>query len=409
MQFPTTMKNIYLDHSATTPIDKNVLKKMLPYFKEEFGNPSSIHSTGQKAFFAIKKSRENLGLVLNCNLEEIIFTSGATESNNLAIFGLSKALNKKGIKKPHIITSTIEHSSILNCFRLLDLEKKTEVSYIPVDEKGVIKIEKLKKAIKENTVLVSLMYVNNEIGSLQPIQEIGDFIEEIKKERQEKKSTHPIYFHTDAVQAANYFSCDTKKLKVDLLSLSGHKIYGPKGIGALFVKKNTPLLPIQYGGGQEKNLRSGTLNVPGIIGISEAMLLAKNNRNKNFKKVKQLRSILIDEVQKKIPNIILNTDLENSSPSHANITFIGAEGEAILTDLDFENISISTGSACASGNLKASSVLLAMGISKENAHSSIRFTLGKNNSIKDIQSVVNALSSTVTRLRNMNPKNSNDS
>ncbi len=399
------MKNIYLDHSATTSLDEKVLKDMMPYLKENFGNPSSLYSIGQKAFWAVKDSREKAALFLGCKPEEVFFTSGATESNNLAIFGLIKNFQKnKNFKKVHIITSVIEHPAVLECFRILERSKKIEVSYINVDKKGLIKMDELQKYFKSNTVLVSIMYVNNEVGSVQPIDKIGQEIEKIKNRRKKEKSNFPIYFHTDAVQAANFFSCNINELKVDLLSLSGHKIYGPKGIGLLFVKEGVSLSPIQFGGHQEKGLRSGTQNVPGIVGIGSALIQVLRKKEENFKKVQQLRNFLVKEIKKRIPEIELNGDLKNLSPSHANIIFKGVEGEAILLDLDFENIFVSTGSACASGNLKASYVILAMGISEEKAHGAIRFTLGKENTKEEIQKVVKTLPTIIKRLRKMAPK-----
>ncbi len=385
-------------------MDEKVLEAMMPYLTSEFGNTSSMHSVGQKPFLAVKNARENAALFLNCRPEEVIFTSGATESNNLAIFGLIRALQKKDFGKIHIITSTIEHPAILECFRELEKDDDIEVDYVSVDENGLVKMEELKKAFREDTVLVSVMYVNNEIGSVQPIEKIGTIIEKIKKEREEKKSEFPIYFHTDAVQAANFFSCDVKKLKVDMLSLSGHKIYGPKGVGVLFAEKNISLLPIQFGGHQENSLRSGTLNVAGIVGLGEALILASGRREESFLKVSKLRNFLVENIQENISNTILNGDLEKSSSSHASITFKGVEGESILLDLDFENISVSTGSACASGSLKASHVLLAMGISPEEAHGAIRFTLGENNTEEEIRKVIKVLPAIINRLRSMAPK-----
>ncbi len=398
------MKNIYLDHSATTHLDKKVLEVMMPYLTDDFGNTSSIHGIGQKAFLAVKNARENSALFLNCKPEEVIFTSGATESNNLAIFGLIRALQKNNLEKMHIITSVIEHPSVLECFRELARDENIEVSYVPVDENGVVKIEELKNIFQENTVFVSIMYVNNEVGSAQPIAEIGKIIEKIKEARKEKKSKFPIYFHTDAVQAANFFSCDVKKLKVDMLSLSGHKIYGPKGIGLLFAQKEISLMPIQLGGHQEHGLRSGTLNVPGIVGLGEAFVLAAGRKKKSTERVAKLRNFLVSEIQKNIPDTILNGDLKNISPSHANITFKGVEGESVLLDLDFENILVSTGSACASGSLKASHVLLAMGISQEEAHGAIRFTLGKDNTEKEMKRVAEVLPKIIERFRKMAPE-----
>lgn len=405
---------IYLDHSATTPVDKKVIEEMAPYFSEKFGNASSIHQYGQEALGGVDLARERVSNFLNCSSEEIIFSSGATESNNLAIRGLIDSLvdGNKNIK-PHIISSSIEHDAILEpCMRL---EKEgVEVSYLGVDSSGVIRLADLEKEIKENTVLVSIMYVNSEIGSVQPLREIGKLIKKINNSRihewqnkrpaQRGEKPQNIYFHTDATQGVNFFNCDTKFLHLDMLSLSSHKIYGPKGVGALYVKKNTPLKALQLGGHHENNRRSGTLNVPGIVGLGKAIeLLDEELVKKNNEKISKIRDYLVEEIQKNIPDSILNTDRKNSSPAHAHFTFLGAEGESILISLDMEGVAVSTGSACASGSLKASHVLLAIGIKKEIAHNSIRFTLGKNTGKKDIDRVMEVLPSIIERLRNMNP------
>lgn len=404
---------IYFDHSATTPVDKKVLKEMAPYFGEKFGNPSSIHGFGQEAMAGVDKAREQMANFLNCEPGEVIFTSGATESDNLALFGLVKALKNQGVKNPHIITSLIEHDAVLT--PCLELEKDgVEVTFLPVKSNGVVDLEKFKKTIKDNTVLVSIMYVNSEVGSIQPIREIGKIIEKINekklngwkntrtKDRGEKPQ--PIYFHTDATQALNFLNCDTKYLHVDLLSLSGHKIYGPKGVGALFIKKDTPTKAIQLGGHHEKNLRSGTLNVPGIVGLGTATsLLQEKKIESNNKKIARLRDMLVSGIMKNIPDIVLNTDRENSTPAHAHFSFLGVEGESILIALDLEGIAVSTGSACASGSLKPSHVLTAMGIEKEVAHNSIRFSLGKNNTEAEIKRVIKILPPIIKKLRGMNP------
>lgn len=455
---------IYFDHSATTPMDKKVLKEMAPYFGEKFGNPSSIHSFGQAAMAGVDKAREQVAQFLNCEPGEIIFTSGATESDNLALRGVIKALTKRhstnmaqanetkvGVKNPHVITSLIEHDAILE--PCLELEKEgVEITFLPVKSNGVVDLKKLKKAIKDNTALVSIMYVNSEVGSIQPIREIGKIIKKINekklndwqrartKDRGDSSTglragkPQPIYFHTDATQALNFLNCDTKYLHVDLLSLSGHKIYGPKGVGALFVKNGTPLKAIQLGGHHEKNLRSGTLNVPGIVGLGAAVslldkktitakagqgkqknkkttsLLAKEGGQENKqtwsetnKRIARLRDMLVSGIMKNIPDVVLNTDRENATPAHAHFSFLGVEGESILIALDLEGIAVSTGSACASSSLKASHVLLAMGIKKEIAHNSIRFSLGKNNTEDEIKKVIKVLPPIIKKLRGMNP------
>jgi len=405
------MQKIYLDHSATTPVDKKVLAAVLPYFTEKFGNPSSIHCFGQEAVAGVDKARGQLAKFLNCNSEEIIFTSGATESDNLALFGVIKALEKKGVKNPHIITSIIEHDAVLEpCMKL---EKQgVEITYLPVKPNGLVDVSQFRKAVKDNTVLVSVMYVNSEVGSIQPIREIGKIIKKInrkklnewKKMRTKNRGEKPlpIYFHTDATQAVNFLNCDTKYLQTDLLSLSGHKIYGPKGVGALFVKRGTEIEAVQLGGHHENNFRSGTLNVPGIVGIGKAISLIDKKDNTN-KKIVWLRDTLVDGIKKNIPDVILNTDRDNATPAQAHFSFLGVEGESILIALDLKGVAVSTGSACASGSLKASHVLIAMGIKKEIAHNSIRLSLGKNNTEAEIKKVLKILPGIIRRLREMNP------
>lgn len=447
------MKKIYFDYSATTPMDKRVFEAMKPYFIKKFGNPSSLHSFGQEASAGVEKAREQAAKFLNCQTSEIVFTSGATESNNLAIRGVIKALRflppptppykggelrqggelseisplykgRLGGVMPHIITSSIEHSAILEPCK--DLEKEgIEVTYLPVEKNGIINIEVFKNSIKENTALVSIMYVNNETGSIQPIREIGKIIKKInekklnewkkRKPAERGEKPQPIYFHTDATQAVNYLNCDVNLNFVDLLSLSGHKIYGPKGAGILYKKSGVPMKAIQLGGHQENNLRNGTLNVPAIVGLGKAIeLLNKINnshvphsqlraREANNLKIVKLRDMLIDGILKNVPKAILNTDREKSVPSHAHFSFLGAEGESMLIAMDLAGIAVSTGSACASGSLEPSHVLLAMGIKKEVCHNSIRFTLGKNTTEAEVKVVIKILPPIIKKLRGMSP------
>lgn len=385
------MKIAYFDHSATTPVDKRVLKEMLPFFSDKFGNAASIHSLGRFSEAAVLQSRQRIAAALNCDKDEIIFTSGSTESNNLVLRGIVKALRNG--KRIHIITTAIEHDAILE--PCTDLEEEgVEVTYLPVKSNGVIDLDDLKAAIKEETILVSVMYANNEVGSIQPIEEIGKIL---------AKQNRKIYFHTDATQAVNGLKCDIKKLGVDFLSLSGHKIYGPKGVGILFVKNKSPIKGIQLGGHQERNIRSGTLNVPGIVGLGKAVELADKEREKNNKKIEKLRNKLVKGILENIPETIFNTDIKNALPSHAHFSFLGVEGEAVLLDLDFKGIEVSTGSACASGSLEPSHNLLAMGISPEVAHGSIRFSLGKANTDEEVKKVIRVLPSVISKLRKMNP------
>jgi len=418
LHFVFVMNNIYFDHSATTPVDEKVLKKMFPYFSDRFGNPSSIHSFGQTAIAGVDVAREQVASFLNCNNEEVIFTSGATESDNLAIYGVIRALKKKGIDKPHIITTMIEHDAVLEPCMYLEKEG-VEVTYLQPKSNGVVSVNDFKKAVQDNTVLVSIMYVNSEVGSVQPIREIAKEIKKINEKRlKDWKNTRPaertddkpqeIYFHTDATQALNFCNCDVKWNYIDLLSLSSHKIYGPKGVGVLYIRKGVNIEPLQRGGHHERNIRSGTLNVAGIVGLGAAVeLLGKRKEKgslsdkqiKENKKIEKLRDMLVEGVIKNVPDVNLNTDRKISTPAHAHFTFLGIEGESILMGLDLKGVAVSTGSACASASLKASHVLLAMGIKKEIAHSSIRFSLGKLNTEDDIKRVIKILPPIIKKLR----------
>lgn len=405
---------IYFDHSATTPVDRDVLKIMLPYFSDIYGNPSSIHSYGQQAMAGVEKAKNQAAKFLNCKPDEVIFTSGATEANNLALVGVIKALEKKQPGKiPHIITSVIEHDSVLEPIAFLQ-KNGAQVTHLPVDKRGVIKIEELKDAIKENTVLVSLMYVNSEVGSIQPIKEAGKIIRKINEERlknwnnakpaERGDKPQQIIFHTDATQAVNFLNCKTDELKLDLLSLSAHKVYGPKGVGLLYVKSGTPIIAQQLGGHHQGNKRSGTLNTPGIVGLGASLAkITPTAQAKQNKQIAQVRDYLIKQIIKNIPDVILNTDTAISTPAHAHFSFVGIEGESLLISMDMENIAISTGSACASSSLKASHVIVAMGIKVEIAHSSIRFSLGKHNTKAEVDRLIKILPPIAKRLRDFNP------
>ncbi|MCK5475899.1 MAG: cysteine desulfurase [Candidatus Pacebacteria bacterium] len=388
------MKKIYLDYAASTPVDKEVLNEMMPYFSEKFGNPSSIHQIGQEATEAIDKARQQVADFLHCKTNEIIFTSGATESNNLAIKGLLRATQAEN---PHIITSAIEHHCVLNSCQIAQEDKIADVSFVKVSKEGIIDPEDIKNAIKKDTILVSIMYGNNEVGTIQPIAEIGKMIKEMNKDRESNKLPK-IYFHTDAVQAINYLDCNVELLGVDLLSLSGHKIHGPKGIGVLYVKNGTKIRSTQQGGEQEYNLRAGTHNVPGIIGIGKAISLVLKNKGKT-EEIKKLRDYMISEILKNIPNSRLNGSKEFRLPHNINISFKGVEGESLLMMLDQEGISVSTGSACSSASLAPSHVLSAMEVPPEIAHASIRFTLGKDTTKDDIDYTLKILIEKVKKLR----------
>lgn len=408
------MQKIYFDHSATTPVDEDVLKVMLPYFNSKFGNPASIHTFGQIAMTGVDQARSQAAKFLNCQPNEIVFTSGSTEANNLAIRGLIKALANKHSDKPlHVITSVVEHDSVLEPFA--ELEKiGVEVTYLPVDSSGIISLETLSNSIKDNTVLVSLMYVNSEVGSVQPIREAGKVIKKINEKRRKNwQNTEPanrgdkpqqIYFHTDATQAVNFFNCDTEYNYIDMLSLSAHKIYGPKGVGLLCVKNQVPLAAMQLGGHHENNKRSGTLNSTGIVGLGQALKkITEKSVSQNNRKISKLRDRLVDGVLKTVPNAVLNTNRQKATPAHAHFSFIGVEGESILIALDLAGVAVSTGSACASNSLKASHVLVAMGIKVEDAHSSIRFSLGKHNTEQEIDKLLKILPPIIKRLKAMSP------
>lgn len=379
------MPKIYLDYAASTPVDPKVLRAMRPYFKKDFGNSSSIHSFGQKALFGVDGAREAAADFLNCERGEIVFTGSATEADNLAIFGLLKSGG-------HIVTTVIEHDAVLETCRALE-KRGVEVTYLPVDKEGLVSVSEVEKAIKLNTVLVSVMYANNEIGTIQPIQEIGELL----KTRNQKTR---IYFHTDAVQAAHYLDCDVKKLGVDLLTISSHKIYGPKGVGLLYVKKGTLLTPLIYGGGQEHGMRSGTENVAGIVGLGEALKEIQNPKTKiqNIR-IRQFRDKLIKTILKLIPGSGLNGSRVSRLPNNVNISFKGAEGEAIIISLDQKGVACSTGSACSSRSLEPSHVLLALGLNHEEAHGSLRISLGRYTTEQEINKFLKILPPIIEKLR----------
>ncbi len=398
------MKKVYLDYAATTPVDKEVFKAMAPYFSEKFGNASSIHSFGQEAIKAIDQAREKISKYFCCNFNEIIFTGSATESNNLAIRGLIQNHNypsserslENGTNNFHIISTKIEHESVLE--PLKELEKAGhEVTYLQVNKEGFIKISDLEKAIIDNTILISIIYANNEIGTIQPIKETGKLLEKINKKRQENKLSK-IYFHTDAAQALNYLECRPDWLKVDLLTFSGHKIYGPKGIGGLYIRKNTPLSPIISGGGQEFGLRSGTENVAYIAGLAKAVELAFENKDKNYKKMLDLRNQMLEDI------IICNkgAKLNNSSlsclPNILNISFPGINNETLIVALDQAGIAVSAGSACLSRALAASHVLTAIGLTPEQIKESIRISFGKNTTVQEIKKAAKIINKVIKNL-----------
>ena len=382
------MKNIYFDNAATTKLDDEVLKEMLPYLKDNYGNPSSIYKLGREARKAIEDSREKIAKVLNCKANEIYFTAGGSESDNTAIKGIAKANKQRG---NHIITSKIEHPAVLETCKQLEKEG-FEITYISVDEKGIVDLEELKKSIKPTTILITIMFANNEIGTIQPIEEIGKIAKR-----------NNIYFHTDSVQAVGSIKIDVQKLNIDSLSLSGHKFYGPKGVGALYVKTGVPFEKFISGGHQERNKRAGTENVAGIVGIGKAIELAYENLDEYNKKIKELRDYYVKQVEEKIPYIKINGDMEKRLPGNSNISFRFIEGEGLLLNLDLKGICASSGSACTSGSLDPSHVLLAIGLPHEIAHGSLRVSIGKYNTKEEIDYLIENLMEIVTRLREMSP------
>ena len=395
---PKIKREIYLDHAATTYCDPEVVKAMLPFFVDIYGNPSSLYYKGREANGALNDSRKTVAKLMGALPENIIFTAGGSESDNLAIYGIAKAHENNG---KHIITSTIEHHAVLHPFE--DLKKQGwEITYLKVDTQGFVNIDELTKAIRPDTVLISVMYANNEVGTIEPIAEIG---REILKYRKEHNSPYP-FFHTDACQAAGYLNLDVEKLHVDLMTINGSKIYGPKGVGALYVRRGVRLRPLIVGGAQERRLRAGTENMPAIVGFAKAFELAQERMESESKRVEQLATYLWSELKTNIPKIKLNgPDFgKNRLPNNLNITFLDIEAEALLLYLDEYGIMCSTGSACTSESLNPSHVLLAMGLSEKDSHGSLRFTFGHRNTKKDVDYVVTYLPDIVKQLREINQK-----
>ena len=382
------MKQVYLDNSATTAMDPEVLEAMLPYLKESYGNPSSFHSKGKEASDAVVVARENIAKILNCRVDETIFTSGGTESDNLALLGYARANKERG---SHIVTTTIEHPAVLEALKHLEKKEGFEITYVEVDEDGLVNPKNVLGAVREDTILVSVMYANNEVGTIQPIDEIG------------RKLPDHVVFHVDACQAAGVLSLDVEKLHVDLLTLNGSKIYGPKGIGLLYKKRGIKLQPLQFGGAQEGGLRVGTENVAGIIGLACALELAQDISKKENGRQEKLRNELIERILKEIPKTKLNGHSTKRLPNNVNVSFADLEGEALLLYLDAKGIFASTGSACTSVSLDPSHVVLALGVPFEIAHSSMRFSLGRDTTKEDIDYVMEVLPGLVEKLRAMSP------
>jgi len=383
---------IYLDHAGTTPMDPRVLEAMLPYFTQLYGNPASIHTVGQEARHALDEARDRVARVLNCRNREVVFTSGGTESDNAAIHGAATALIETG---NHIITSSVEHHAVLHTCQYLE-GVGYEVTYLPVDRYGMVEPEGVYNAVTSRTTVVSLMYGNNEIGAINPIPQIA---EAVKRRAEELERT--IVMHTDAVQAAGFLDLNVRKLGVDMLSLSGHKFHGPKGAGVLYVRRGTPFLPLILGGGQERERRSGTENVPGIVGLSVALEMADASREEVSRRCSALRDRIIRHIPQVIPGSHLNGHPTQRLPNNVNFSFEGVEGEPILLGLDMAGIAASSGSACSSGSLEPSHVLLALGQSAELARGSLRITLGKNNTEDEVDYFLQVLVDLVHQLRQL--------
>jgi cysteine desulfurase len=381
-------REVYLDYAATTPIRPEVFQAMEPYLTKEFGNPSSIHHFGKQARIAIEEVREKIAKALGAKNEEIIFTSGGTESNNMALKGVAYALSDKG---KHIITSSIEHHAILEPCHFLE-KLGFEITYLPVDKEGFIDPDSLRKAIRKDTILISIMHANNEIGTIEPIEELTKIARE-----------YEIYFHTDAVQTVGHIPVNVDKLGVDLLSISAHKFYGPKGIGALYIRKGTKIHPLIHGGEQEQRKRAGTENVAGIVGMGKAIEISILELDKERERLTNLRDYFIKEVEKRIEEVYLNGPREIRLPNNINFSFAYIEGESILLNLDLEGIAVSTGSACSSASLEPSHVLSAIGLPIELAHSAVRFTLGHYTTKEDLDYTLEVLEKTVKRLRDISP------
>jgi cysteine desulfurase len=381
------MKRIYLDYAATTPTHPDVIEAMLPYFNDSFGNPSSIYSYGQEARGAVESAREQVASLIGARDEEVVFTSGGTEADNFAITGAILASPERN----HIITSAIEHHAVIETCRSLE-KRGFKVTYLPVDKDGLVDLDDVKNIITDRTCLVTIMHANNEIGTIQPIKELAIIAREAG-----------VLIHTDAVQTVGQIPVDVDDLEVDMLSMSAHKLYGPKGVGALYIRKGTRFIPFMHGGGQERNRRGGTENVPGIVGFGKATTIAHDVMSGEIERQMKLRNHLIDSILEQIKGVRLNGHPTQRLPNNVNVSIDYVEGESMLLNLDLENICASTGSACSSSSLEASHVLLALGLPHEQAHSSLRFTVGKWTTNEDIDRVIEVLPPIVTKLRAMSP------
>ena len=390
------MPDVYVDHAATTPLDPRVLEAMMPFLGDAYGNPSSFHMRGKRVKDAVEDAREIVATILGARSDEIVFTSGGTESDNLAVLGYARMHKEQA---HHLVSTTIEHHAVLETVRHLNKKEGFEVTEIPVDVDGLVDPEAVVHALCDDTSLVSVMYANNEIGTIEPIAEVGRMIEAWKKEHPKS----PLVLHTDACQAAGALLLDVRKLHVDLLTLNGSKIYGPKGVGVLYVRRGVKLMPLQFGGSQEKGLRPGTEHIAGIIGLAKALEIADEEREGEQVRLTLLRDNLIERVLKDIPKTRLNGHPTKRLPNNVNISFMDLEGEALLLYLDAAGIYASTGSACTSASLDPSHVILALGMPYEVAHGSLRFSLGRSTTQKDIDYIVETLPPLVEKLRRISP------
>jgi len=386
------MKRIYLDHNATTPVDAAVLEAMIPFFSGEFGNASSIHTFGQRARAGVETAREQVAALINARAQEIIFTSGGTESDNHAIFGiLAASLAAPSAAQPHIITTAIEHEAVLNACQALE-KHGAAVSYLPVNHEGLIDLGVLQKAVRPETVLVTVMHANNELGTVQALAEIGQIAAE-----------NDLYFHTDAVQSVGKIPLDVKALQLDLLALSGHKLYAPKGVGAIFIKGGTRLKQLLYGGHHQRGFRPGTENVPGIVGLGKAAELARLSLGQESLRISKLRDTLESGLLARVPDALANAANAPRTPNTCNITFPGLEGEALVIALDLRGLACSTGAACSSGAVEPSHVLTAIGLSAAEARSSVRFSLGRHTTETEIHRALEIVPAAVAQLRELSP------
>ncbi|CAN5802740.1 cysteine desulfurase family protein [soil metagenome] len=382
---------VYLDHAATTPVEPGVLEAMIPYFTSISGNPSSVHEAGRDARAGLDWARGTMARILGCRPRELIFTGGATEANNLAIRGVvQQAIQSARERRPHIVTSAIEHHAVLHAAEAVADDLRADLSIVPVDSSGIVQVADVASVLRPETCLVSIMYANNEIGTIQPTAELARLTHE-----------HGALFHTDAVQAAGALEMNLDALAVDLLTLSAHKFYGPKGVGLLYVSEDVKVSPLIIGGGQERALRAGTENVPGIVGMATALQIAVDERDERNRHDRMLRDRLMDGLLEHIPDAFVNGDLSNRLPNNLNIGFGGVDGESILLDLDLNGIAASSGSACASATNEPSHVLRAIGLDESQADGTLRLTVGRSNTIDQIDRVVEVIASSVERVRHL--------